>query len=172
MVAALFDKEVVNHEILVLTGRQGIYKTTWLNNLLSPELRRYFYLKSNARRITKDDLLTLAEFAIVCLEELDEMETQEVNQIKALTTMKVVNERAAYAHYKEHRDHIASFCGISNNTHFLADPTGNRRWLPLKWRISTALMTFQWTMPGFTPKHTPYCKTTTITGWKTKRLKP
>ena len=64
MVAALFDKEVVNHEILVLTGRQGIYKTTWLNNLLSPELRRYFYLKSNARRITKDDLLTLAEFAI------------------------------------------------------------------------------------------------------------
>lgn len=132
MVAALFDKEVVNHEILVLTGRQGIYKTTWLNNLLSPELRRYFYLKSNARRITKDDLLTLAEFAIVCLEELDEMETQEVNQIKALTTMKVVNERAAYAHYKEHRDHIASFCGTSNNTHFLADPTGNRRWLPFE----------------------------------------
>lgn len=132
MVAALFDKEVVNHEILVLTGRQGIYKTTWLNNLLSPELRRYFYLKSNARRITKDDLLTLAEFAIVCLEELDEMDTQEVNQIKALTTMKAVNERAAYAHYKEHRDHIASFCGTSNNTHFLADPTGNRRWLPFE----------------------------------------
>ncbi len=132
MVAALFDKEVVNHEILVLTGRQGIYKTTWLNNLLSPELRRYFYLKSNAHRISKDDLLTLAEFAIVCLEELDEMETQEVNQLKALTTMKAVNERAAYAHYKEHRDHIASFCGTSNNTHFLADPTGNRRWLPFE----------------------------------------
>lgn len=132
MVASLFDKEVVNHEILVLTGRQGIYKTTWLDNLLSPELRRYFYLKSNAHRISKDDLLTLAEFAIVCLEELDELETQEVNQIKALTTMKVINERAAYAHYKEHRDHIASFCGTSNNTHFLVDISGNRRWLPFE----------------------------------------
>ena len=132
MVAALFDKEVVNHEILVLIGRQGIYKTTWLNNLLSPELRRYFYLKSNAHRISKDDLLTLAEFAIVCLEELDELETQEVNQIKALTTMKMVNERAAYAHYKEHREHIASFCGTSNNTHFLVDLSGNRRWLPFE----------------------------------------
>ena len=164
MVAALFDKEVVNHEILVLTGRQGIYKTTWLNNLLSPELRRYFYLKSNARRITKDDLLTLAEFAIVCLEELDEMDTQEVNQIKALTTMKAVNERAAYAHYKEHRDHIASFCGTSNNTHFLADPTGNRRWLPF--------MIFRWTIAAFTPKHTLCCRKVTITGWKTMRLKP
>ncbi len=132
MVAALFDKEVVNHEILVLIGRQGIYKTTWLNNLLSPELRRYFYLKSNTHRVSKDDLLTLAEFAIVCLEELDELETQEVNQIKALTTMKVVNERAAYAHYKEHREHIASFCGTSNNTHFLVDLSGNRRWLPFE----------------------------------------
>ncbi len=132
MVASLFDKETVNHEILVLIGHQGIYKTTWLNNLLAPELRRYFYLKSNAHRITKDDLLTLSEFALVCLEELDEMETQEVNQIKALTTMKVVNERAAYAHYKEHRNHIASFCGTSNNTHFLVDPTGNRRWLPFE----------------------------------------
>ncbi len=132
MVAALFDKDTVNHEILVLIGRQGIYKTTWLNNLLAPELRRYFYLKSDARRISKDDLLTLSEFAIVCLEELDEMEIQEVNQIKALTTMKSINERAAYAHYKEHRDHIASFCGTSNNIHFLADHTGNRRWLPFE----------------------------------------
>lgn len=132
MVASLFDKETVNHEILVLTGRQGIYKTTWLNNLLAPELRRYFYLKSNARRITRDDLLTLSEFAIVCLEELDELEPQEVSQLKALTTMKSVNERAAYAHYKEHRAHIASFCGTSNNIHFLTDPTGNRRWLPFE----------------------------------------
>lgn len=132
MVASLHDKEVVNHEILVLIGKQGIYKTTWLNNLLPPELRRYFYLKSNAHRITKDDLLTLAEFAMVCLEELDEMETQEVNQIKALTTMKTINERAAYAHYKENRLHIASFCGTSNNTHFLVDLSGNRRWLPFE----------------------------------------
>ena len=72
MLAALLEEETVNHEILVLIGRQGIYKTTWLNNLLPPALRRYFYLKSNSRNITRDDLLTLSEFALVCLEELDE----------------------------------------------------------------------------------------------------
>lgn len=132
MVASLFDPEVVNHEILVLIGKQGIYKTTWLNNLLPPELRRYFYLKSNSHRIGKDDLLTLSEFAIVCLEELDEMEPQEVNLLKALTTMRHVNERAAYAHYKEHRMHIASFCGTGNNPHFLNDLSGNRRWMPFE----------------------------------------
>ena len=132
MVASLFNEEVVNHEILVFIGRQGIYKTTWLNNLLPPELRQYFYLKSNSRRITKDDLLTLSEFAIVCLEELDEMDTQEVSQLKAMTTMRHVNERAAYAHFKEVRPHIASFCGTSNHTHILTDLSGNRRWMPFE----------------------------------------
>lgn len=132
MVASLLDEEVVNHEILVLIGRQGIYKTTWLNNLLPAELRRYFYLKTNSRRITKDDLLTLSEFAIVCLEELDEMDAQEVSQLKALTTMRHVNERAAYAHFKEMRPHIASFCGTSNNLHILTDLSGNRRWMPFE----------------------------------------
>ena len=132
MVASLLHPEVVNHEILVLIGRQGIYKTTWLNNLLPPELRRYFYLKSNSRHINKDDLLTLSEFAIVCLEELDELDGRELNQLKALTTMRSINERAAYAHYKEVRTHIASYCGTGNNIHFLTDLTGNRRWMPFE----------------------------------------
>ena len=132
MLAALLDEETVNHEILVLIGRQGIYKTTWLNNLLPPELRRYFYLKSNSRNISKDDLLTLSEFAVVCLEELDEMDSRELNQLKALTTMRHVNERAAYAHFKEMRPHIASFCGTSNNRQFLNDLSGNRRWMPFE----------------------------------------
>ncbi len=132
MIASLSDEDVVNHEILVLIGRQGIYKTTWLNNLLPPELRRYFYLKANSRNISKDDNLTLSEFAIVCLEELDEMDARELNQLKALTTTRHINERAAYAHYKENRPHIASLCGTGNNVHFLTDLTGNRRWMPFE----------------------------------------
>ena len=132
MVAALTNDRVVNHEILVLVGQQGIYKSTWLNNLLPPELKRYFYLKSNSRSINKDDLLTLAEFAVVCLEELDEMNDRELNQLKALATTLHINERAAYAHYKENRPHIASLCGTGNNPHFLTDLTGNRRWMPFE----------------------------------------
>ena len=44
--------------------------------------------------------------------------------------MPSIDERAAYAHFHEHRKHIASFCGTGNNMQFLSDPTGNRRWLP------------------------------------------
>lgn len=132
VVVSLLDKQVVNHEILILTGPQGCYKTTWFNKLLPPTLQRYFYIKSDNGRISKDDKFALTEFAIVCMEEIDELRTSELSQIKAMTTMPVVNERMAYAHYKESRPHIASFCGTTNNEQFLTDLTGNRRWLPFE----------------------------------------
>ena len=132
MVAGWVDEKVVNNVILVLIGEQGSYKTTWFNYLLPPELSKYFYTKTNANRMGRDDLLTLAQYGLVCCEELDTMRSSELNQLKAAVTMQSIDERAAYAHYHEHRMHIASFCGTGNNVQFLTDPTGNRRWLPFE----------------------------------------
>ena len=132
MVASWISDDVVNNVILVLIGEQGAYKTTWFNYLLPPPLKQYFYTKTNANRMSKDDILTLAQYALVCCEELDTMRPAELNQLKAAVTMPSIDERAAYAHYHEHRKHIASFCGTGNNTQFLSDPTGNRRWLPFE----------------------------------------
>ena len=132
MVAGWVDESVVNNVILVLIGEQGSYKTTWFNHLLPPELRQYFYTKTNANRMGRDDLLTLAQYGLVCCEELDTMRPSELNQLKAAVTMPSIDERAAYAHFHEHRKHIASFCGTGNNALFLSDPTGNRRWLPFE----------------------------------------
>ena len=132
MVASWLSDDVVNNVILVLIGEQGAYKTTWFNYLLPPELKQYFYTKTNANRMSKDDLLTLAQYGLVCCEELDTMRPTELNQLKAAVTMSSIDERAAYARYHEHRKHIASFCGTGNNTQFLSDPTGNRRWLPFE----------------------------------------
>ncbi|UKK54878.1 virulence-associated E family protein [Prevotella sp. E2-28] len=132
MVAGWVDPTVVNNVILVLIGEQGSYKTTWFNYLLPPELKQYFYTKTNANRMGRDDLLTLAQYGLVCCEELDTMRPAELNQLKAAVTMPSIDERAAYAHFHEHRKHIASFCGTGNNVEFLSDPTGNRRWLPFE----------------------------------------
>ncbi len=132
MVAGWIDPKVVNNVILVLIGEQGSYKTTWFNYLLPPELSNYFYTKTNANRMGRDDLLTLAQYGLVCCEELDTMKPAELNQLKATVTMPSIDERAAYAHFHEHRKHIASFCGTGNNIQFLSDPTGNRRWLPFE----------------------------------------
>ena len=132
MVASWADAKVVNNVMLVLIGEQGSYKTTWLANLLPPQLRDYFYTKTNSGLVSKDDLLTLAEYGLVCWEELDTMVPKELNKLKAAMTMPAINERAAYERYHENRPHLASFCGTGNNLQFLSDTTGTRRWLPFE----------------------------------------
>lgn len=132
MVAGWVSEDSVNNVMLVLIGEQGAFKTTWFNCLLPPELRRYFYTKTNAKRMSKDDLIVLSQYGLVCCEELDTMSLSELNQLKAAMTMPSIDERAAYARFHEHRKHIASFCGTGNNPQFLSDTTGNRRWLPFE----------------------------------------
>ena len=73
LVAGVLEAGSVNHQILVLIGPQGCYKTTWFNYLLPPELRRYFLTKVSNSYANKDDLLSLSEFMLICLEEIDEM---------------------------------------------------------------------------------------------------
>ena len=93
MVAGWVDDSVVNNVILVLIGEQGSYKTTWFNYLLPPELSNYFYTKTNAQRMGRDDLLTLAQYGLVCCEELDTMRPSELNQLKAAVTMPSIDEQ-------------------------------------------------------------------------------
>ena len=130
MIAAWIESDKTNHEILTYIGAQGIYKSTFMRKILPPELRDYFSARNFAHRMGRDDRLELTEMALIALEELDNMKPQQVNQLKAITTDPSVNERAAYARYRERRDHISSFCGTGNNPRFLTDLTGNRRWLP------------------------------------------
>ena len=129
MVAATLDDDVVNHQILVLLGPQGTYKTSFMNNILPPELRRYFCMKTNSQRMTKDDAFALTENILIDMEEIDSMGRQEVNQLKAMASQPFVKDRPAYGRSKVRLPHRASFCATGNNLQFLTDDTGNRRWL-------------------------------------------
>ena len=132
MVASWMKDEVVNHQVLVLIGRQGIYKTTWLEHLLPPHLRAYACKLANSSDLNKDERLRIAEFGLISLDEIDSMNNRELNQLKSVITASDVNERAAYAYTKERRVRLASFCASGNRRDFLTDITGNRRWLPFE----------------------------------------
>ncbi len=132
MLAAALDEQVVNHVILVLLGPQGSFKSSFMENLLPPTLRRYYTSKTNSYRLSKDDLFTMTENLLVNFEEIDSMLRPELNQLKAMTTTLYVNERPAYGRNKVRLPHVASFCATGNNLEFLTDDTGNRRWLPFE----------------------------------------
>ena len=132
MVASWMKDEVVNHQVLVLIGRQGIFKTTWLEHLIPPHLRAYACKLANSNDLNKDERLRIAEFGLISLDEIDSMNNRELNQLKSIITSSDVNERAAYAYTKERRVRLASFCASGNRRDFLTDITGNRRWLPFE----------------------------------------
>ncbi len=132
MVASWMRDDIVNHQVLVLIGKQGIFKTTWLERLMPPQLRTYACKLANATQLTKDDRLRIAEFGLISLDEIDSMNNRELNQLKSIITASDVNERAAYAYTKERRVRLASFCASGNRRDFLTDITGNRRWLPFE----------------------------------------
>ena len=132
MVASWMKDEVVNHQVLVLIGKQGIYKTTWLEHLIPPHLRAYACKLANSNELNKDERLRIAEFGLISLDEIDSMNNRELNQLKSIITSSDVNERAAYAYSKERRIRLASFCASGNRREFLTDLTGNRRWLPFE----------------------------------------
>jgi len=132
MVQSWRRDEVVNHQVLVLIGPQGIYKTTWLEHLLPPELRQYQCKQASSRDLNKDDRMRVAEFGLINLDEIDSMTPKELNVLKSVITTADVNERAAYGYTKQRRLRCASFCASGNNRQFLSDDTGNRRWLPFE----------------------------------------
>ena len=130
MVACWMKDEVVNQQVLVLIGRQGIFKTTWLEHLLPPELRAYGCKMANSTQLNKDERLRIAEYGLIALDEIDAMGAKELNVIKSVITASDISERAAYGYTKERRMRLASFCASGNKQEFLTDITGNRRWLP------------------------------------------
>jgi len=145
MVASWMRDDVVNHQVLVLIGEQGIFKTTWLDALMPPELVAYRCRQSGARALDKDEQLRATEFGLINMDEIDRMSEQELNALKSLITASDITVRAAYAQNKERRLRVASYVASGNKERFLTDTTGNRRWLPF--RVSSIESPFDHPLP-------------------------
>ena len=127
MTASWMQTEVVNHTALILSGAQGVGKTTWLGNLIPPPLRKYVFAGMiNVR--DKDSQVKLSECCLIVMDELENM-GRNLDALKELITKKDIYLRRAYAFTHERYIRRASFAGSINNKDFLHDITGNRRFL-------------------------------------------
>lgn len=129
MCAAATQDDVVNHTVLLLCSEvQNIGKTTFINNLLPPELRTYLstgLINPNS----KDDLAKIAQSMLINLDEFEGMSGRDLNTFKDLVTRKVISIRLPYARRSQNFPHTAFFAGTCNYQEILHDTTGNRRFL-------------------------------------------
>ena len=127
-VASVLDRNIVNHTAIILSGPQGIGKTTWMLNLCPPELSDYLF-SGTINPNNKDTLIHLAECMFINMDELENMNRTEIGSFKEIITKSAIRIRRAYGHHVEALIRRASFMGSVNSSQFLTDTTGSRRFL-------------------------------------------
>lgn len=128
LVKSLIKEDVINHQMLILSGGQGIGKTTWILGLIPPIWKDYIY-SGKIDPKNRDSLIHLKQCVLINMDELSDMRKMDASELKALITNEVIVFRKVYGHDQDKYIRRASFAGSVNSKDFLNDPTGTRRFL-------------------------------------------
>ena len=128
MVGCVLDEKVINHTVIVFSGKQGLGKTTWVEKLVPRKLKEYLF-SGTINPNNKDTLVQLAECMLINLDELENLNRSEIGSLKEIITKTQIRMRKAYGHNNETMPRRASFAGSVNTAQFLNDSTGSRRFL-------------------------------------------
>jgi predicted P-loop ATPase len=133
-VANVIVKEgCLNHICPILTGGQGAGKTTLIQYLLPPDLKKYLFNGEFDLNTKKDCYWKLVEYWIVNLEEqIQALNRQDANTMKALITMPDVKGRKPYGFMDTRGYRIGNIIASTNEEGFLNDGTGSRRYPSFK----------------------------------------
>lgn len=126
-VARVFNPGVKFDTVLVLVGPQGCGKSTFIDRLGGQWYSDSFgNMKTNAAAEQLQGVWTME------IGELAGLKKAEVEEIKLFISKRFDQFRAAYARYVGTFWRQCIFIGTTNNDDFLLDPTGGRRFWPVR----------------------------------------
>ncbi len=128
LVASLVNDKVINQTAIVLSGSQGIGKTTWFHTILPSEFQEYIH-EGYVMTKDKETNVKISECVLILMDELENLSDKSIDGVKQLMTQQGTNMRRAYTTISQYYRKRASFAGTVNRKHFLKDLTGNRRFL-------------------------------------------
>ena len=103
MVAAATQEEVVNHLCLLLCSKQNLGKTTFINKILSDDLRTDYLSTGIISAGNKDDLSRMAEFMLINFDEFEGMTGHELSPATTLKCCTIPPATAASSAMKSKR---------------------------------------------------------------------
>ncbi|MBP6946295.1 MAG: bifunctional DNA primase/polymerase [Candidatus Pacebacteria bacterium] len=112
--------------VLVLEGPQGSKKSTSLGVLGGA-----WHVETTGSPDSKDFLMLLQGNLIIEFSEGETLSRGEIKQLKALITTQSDKFRAPYERHVQTHPRRCVFAMTTNQTEYLKDETGNRRWLPV-----------------------------------------
>jgi len=129
-VARAFDPGCKMDYMLTLEGSQGDFKST-VAQILGGEW--YIDGLGSEGKLDRDACLAMAGYWIVELSEVDEaLRHSNASRMKAFLSRQVDTYRPPYGRSMMQAKRQCVFIGTTNHDLYLRDPTGNRRYLPVR----------------------------------------
>ena len=125
------DKKYANSVSPLLVGAQGTRKSTFCRSIVPPELRAYYTDSIDFSR-KRDAELYLNRFALINIDEFDQISSTQQGFLKHILQKPVVNVRKPYANAVLEMRRYASFIATSNQKDLLTDPSGSRRFISIE----------------------------------------
>jgi putative DNA primase/helicase len=139
LAAAFSEYGFTNHGVLVLQGDQGIGKTEWVKKL-DPIGCGAVKTGALLDPKSKDSVIGLSRFWIVELGELDgTFNKTDIAHLKSYLTSDSDDIRVPWGRKETHIVRRTAYIATVNNTNFLVDDTGNRRW----WTVEVKKINYQ-----------------------------
>lgn len=135
-VAAIYQPPPFSaHGILVFQGAQGVGKTTWISRLMPSMLSsQYISTGQVLDPGNKDSIISSVTKWVVELGELGSTLRKDVDRIKAFVTNSYDRVRRPYDRVESEYPRKTVFFASVNDTQFLKDDSGNRRF----WVVETS----------------------------------
>lgn len=134
MVVSWSVKKSANQALLIFVGVGGIFKTTFFEKLLPPELYEYFANDSSGDYKSKDFLELISSKGLLLLDEFGVPHGKDLNALKSSITKLIVTYRIPYHMYSTALKRYATFCATSNYVHIIPEEESRRY---MAWEIES-----------------------------------
>jgi predicted P-loop ATPase len=114
--------------MLVLEGEQGLRKTSAVRSLFGPQ----WYAEAQESPSNKDFYQALRGRWCVEIGEMDSFSKADVTKVKQAITSRFDTYRPSYGRVSRSFRRECVFVGTTNESEYLRDPSGGRRFLPVK----------------------------------------
>lgn len=128
MVKRVYEPGCKHDEVLILEGAQGVGKSTALRKLAGDS----WFSDAHINVADKDAIMTMKKIWLVELGELSGMRQADAEQLKEFISRSTDRIRVPYGKRAEDFPRQCVFIATTNREEYLKDPTGNRRYWPVK----------------------------------------